>query len=73
MVRVLAVLDLSRRSMPRLSPTAPSMVSNAMAKALTNSSRARLVGSPTRVADSPMPKRRSLVSRKLDSMLQRRA
>src|SRR5208337_4349236 len=58
-VRVLLVLDLSSRSMPRLSPTAPSRVSNAMANALTSSSRSRLVGSPTRVADSPMPKRRS--------------
>jgi hypothetical protein len=31
------------------------------------------LGSPTRVADSPMPKRRSLVSRNCGSIVQRRA
>src|ERR1700712_4169493 len=33
-VRVLLVFDFNRRSMPRLSPAAPSSVSNAVAKAL---------------------------------------
>ena len=45
-LRVFAVFDLSCRSMPRLSPTVPSRVSSAMAKALTNNSRSRRVGSP---------------------------
>src|SRR3954465_10165359 len=45
-VRVLLVLDLSSRSMPRLSPTAPSRVSRAVAKALIRSRRSRRVGSP---------------------------
>ena len=40
-LRVLLVLDLSSRSMPRLSPTAPSKVSSATAKALTSRSRVR--------------------------------
>ena len=72
-VRVLEVLDLSNRSIPRLSPTEPSNVSSAMANALTRSSRSRLVGSPIRVADNPMPKRRSLVSRNAGSIVQRLA
>jgi hypothetical protein len=72
-VRVLLVFDFSSRSMPRLSPTAPSRVSSAVAKALTSSSRSRRMGSPMRVADSPMPKRRSLVSRKAGSIVQRLA
>ena len=39
-----------------------------LAEALTRSSLSRRVGSPMRVADRPIPKRRSLVSRKLGSM-----
>src|SRR3954454_19098677 len=53
--------------MPRLSPAAPSRVSRTMAKALSSSSRSRRCGSPIRTAERPMPKRRSLVSRKLGS------
>src|SRR3954454_21556361 len=49
-VRVLLVLDLSSRSMPRLSPTVPRKVSRAVAKALIRSRRSRRVGSPMRVA-----------------------
>ena len=58
--------------MPRLSPAAPSMVSSTMAKALMSSRRSRRSGSAMRISDIPMPKRRSLVSRKLGSMVQRR-
>jgi hypothetical protein len=45
--------DLSNRSMPRLSQTAPSRPSSAMANALTRSNRSRRVGSQMRVEDSP--------------------
>ena len=48
-MRVLLVLDFSSRSMPRLSPTAPSSVSKAVANALINSRRSRRIGSPMRV------------------------
>src|SRR4051794_31826637 len=65
--RVLTVLDLRWRSMPRLSPAAPSRVSRTTAKALSSSSLSRRCGSPMRTVERPMPKRRSLVSRKLGS------
>src|SRR3954452_20091463 len=65
--RVLTVLDLRWRSMPRLSPAAPSKVSRTTAKALSSSSRSRRWGSAMRATPRPMPKRRSLVSRKLGS------
>jgi hypothetical protein len=38
-VRVFDVLDLSWRSIPKLSPAVPSMVSSAIANALISSSR----------------------------------
>ncbi len=72
-VRIFDVFDLSNRSIQRLSPAAPSMVSSTIANALMSSSRSRRVGSPMRVAPSPMPNRRSLVSRKLGSMVKRLA
>ena len=72
-VRFLLVFDFSRRSMPRLSPTAPSRVSKAVAKALISSRRSRRPGSPMRVEDNPMPKRRSLVSRNCGSIVHRLA
>src|ERR1700692_2009796 len=56
-VRVFEVFDLSNRSIPRLSPAAPSMVSSTIANALMSSNRSRRVGSPMRVAPSPMPNR----------------
>ena len=40
-VMVFDVFDLGSRSMPRLSPTAPSRVSRAMANAVTSTSRSR--------------------------------
>ncbi len=49
------------------SPTAPNRVSSAVAKALTSSRRSRRVSSPMRVDDIPMPKRRSLVSRRIET------
>ena len=49
-VRIFDVLDLSNRSIPRLSPAAPSIVSSTMANALMSSNRSRRVGSPMRVA-----------------------
>jgi len=70
-VRVFDVLDFSNRSMPRLSPAAPSIVSSTIAKALMRSKRSRRVGSPMRVTPSPMPKRKSLMSRKLGSIVHR--
>src|SRR3954466_6154369 len=42
--RVLTVLDLRWRSMPRLSPAAPSRVSRTTAKALSSNSRSRRWG-----------------------------
>src|SRR4051794_37580304 len=57
--------------MPRLSPAAPSRVSRTTANALSSSSRSRRCGSLMRTEARPRPKRRSLVSRKLGSTLQR--
>src|SRR3954471_2238499 len=56
--------------MPRLSPAAPSRVSRTTAKALS-SRRSRRWGSAMRTAPRPMPKRRSLVSRKLGCTVHR--
>ena len=44
-----------------------------VANALISSRRSRRIGSPTRVADNPMPKRKSLVSRNCGSIVQRLA
>src|SRR3954447_24801507 len=46
--RVLTVLDLRWRSMPRLSPAAPSRVSRTTANALSSSRRSRRWGSAMR-------------------------
>src|SRR5208337_3713390 len=72
-VRCLAVLDLRWRSMPRLSPAAPSSVKRTIAKALRRSSLSRRCGSEIRRTPIPMPKRRSLVSRNPGSIVQRLA
>src|SRR3954468_8913095 len=56
--------------MPRLSPAAPSRVSRTTANALS-SRRSRRWGSAMRTAPRPMPKRRSLVSRKLGCTVHR--
>jgi len=56
-----------------ISPAAPRRVNRTMAKALTSRRRSRRVGPEMRVAESPIPNRKSLVSRKLGSMLQRLA
>jgi hypothetical protein len=66
-VRVFEVLDLSSRSIPRLSPAVPSMVSSTIANALISSNRSRRSGSAMRISAIPIPNRRSLVSRKLGS------
>jgi hypothetical protein len=52
-------------------PAAPSNVSKTTAKAFSSQSRSRLSGVLTRIEAIPMPKRKSLVSRKPDSMPQR--
>src|SRR3954471_14302923 len=44
------------RSMPRLSPAAPSRVSRTTANALSSSSLSRRCGSPMRTVERPMPK-----------------
>ena len=49
------------------------MVSGTIANALISSSRSRRSGSAVRISAIPIPKRRSLVSRKLGSMVQRLA
>src|SRR5271167_2087440 len=54
-VRCLAVLDLRWRSMPRLSPAAPSIVKRTIAKALRRSSLSRRWGSEIRRTPIPMP------------------
>src|SRR5208283_6234934 len=59
------------RSYPSASPAAPSSVSRAMASALSSHSRSRRAGVLTWIDPIPMPKRRSLVSRRPHSMLQR--
>jgi transposase len=55
--RRLAVLVLSCRSIPRLSPAAPKSVSSKMAKALRSRRRSRRCGSLILGALMPMPKR----------------
>ncbi len=69
--RVFDVLNLRYRSIPRLSRAVPSMVSNAIAKALISSSRSRRSGSATRSSAIPIPKHKSLSSVKLGSIAQR--
>src|ERR1700722_13421301 len=59
-VRCLAVLDLRWRSMPRLSPAAPSSVKRTIAKALRRSSLSRRWGSEIRRTPIAMPKRKVL-------------
>ena len=69
-VRYFTVFARNHRSSPRLSPAAPN---NPIANALSSSIRSRRCGVDTRIADSPIPKRMSLMSRKLVSIPQRLA
>ena len=70
-VRYFAVFTFNHRSYPRLSPAAPNSVNNAIANALSSSIRSRRCGREMRIDDSPIPKRMSLMSRKLVSIPQR--
>ena len=68
-VHVFDVLDLSSRSIPRLSPAVPSMVSSAVANGADQQQPIPPLRVGVWISAIPIPKRRSLVSRKPGSLV----